>query len=248
VEEHGPLRLFVREGPGWAYYARPVPGGEAVPAARDVEAVRARQRELGLPEAFEWVHECVPELLDVARAAGLQVLEAPLMVLREEGRRTPEPPPGVTVRLLEPGDPALAAAYGIARVAFSRPGTARGGDGPAARDAVAAAQSADERAFTSDRLRRGLTAMAVAEEAAEGPLAAGSHQPLGDVTEVTGIGTLPSARRRGLGALVTWRLVQDARERGAELVFISAGSEEIARVYGRLGFERIGTSCIAEPG
>ena len=41
--------------------------------------------------------------------------------------------------------------------------------------------------------------------------------------------------------------MQDARERGAELVFLSAGSEDIARMYGRLGFERVGTACIAEP-
>ena len=41
--------------------------------------------------------------------------------------------------------------------------------------------------------------------------------------------------------------MQDARERGAEIVFVTAGSEEIARVYERLGFERHGTACIAEP-
>jgi predicted GNAT family acetyltransferase len=70
---------------------------------------------------------------------------------------------------------------------------------------------------------------------------------VGAVTEITGVATLPSARRRGLGALVTGRLVQDARERGAELIFLSAGSEDIARVYARLGFERVGTACIAEP-
>jgi predicted GNAT family acetyltransferase len=75
----------------------------------------------------------------------------------------------------------------------------------------------------------------------------GSHQPVDAVTEIVGVGTLPAARRRGLGALVTARLVQDARERGIETVFVSAGSEVIARVYRRLGFERVGTACIAEP-
>ena len=34
---------------------------------------------------------------------------------------------------------------------------------------------------------------------------------------------------------------------GTELVFLSAGSEEIARVYLRVGFRRMGTACIAEP-
>ena len=52
VEELGALRLFVKEGPGWPYYARPLPGG-AAPAARDLAAVRARQRALGVPEALD---------------------------------------------------------------------------------------------------------------------------------------------------------------------------------------------------
>jgi hypothetical protein len=34
---------------------------------------------------------------------------------------------------------------------------------------------------------------------------------------------------------------------GELTVFLSAGSEDIARVYGRLGFERVGTACLAEP-
>jgi predicted GNAT family acetyltransferase len=71
------------------------------------------------------------------------------------------------------------------------------------------------------------------------------HQPVGDVTEVVGVATLPAFRRRGLGAAVTGLLVADARARGVETVFLTAGDEEIARVYARLGFVRIGTSCIA---
>jgi predicted GNAT family acetyltransferase len=81
---------------------------------------------------------------------------------------------------------------------------------------------------------------------AEGPsgaLAGGSHQPLGDVAEITGVGTLPSARRRGLAAAVTSRLVMDARERGAEVVFLSAADETVAAIYGRLGFREVGTAC-----
>jgi predicted GNAT family acetyltransferase len=78
-------------------------------------------------------------------------------------------------------------------------------------------------------------------------LAVGSHQPVGAVTEIVGVGTLPAARRRGLGAAVTAALVADARARGAELVFLSAGSEAIARVYERLGFVRVGTAGLASP-
>jgi N-acetylglutamate synthase-like GNAT family acetyltransferase len=214
--------------------------------ADDVHAVRARQRELGVPEALEWVAETTPSLLGAARAAGLQVLEAPLMVLGDGRWRTPEAQPGVVVRRLEPDDPALAAAQGVVRVAFAHAGTAPGEAGAAERDAAAAEQAAEELARVGERMRRGLTATVVAEDRdGRGVLAAGSHQPVEGVTEIVGVGTLPSVRRRGLGALVTAHLAADARERGAELVFLSAGSEEIARVYGRLGFERVATACIA---
>ncbi len=84
-------------------------------------------------------------------------------------------------------------------------------------------------------------------EDGDGVLATGSHQLVGDVSEVVGVATLPSARRRGLGALVTARLVQDARERGARIVFLTASDDDVARMYERLGFERVGTGCIAEP-
>jgi len=65
AEEFGGLVLFVREGSGWPFYARPRPRAET-PSAADITAVRQRQRDLGLPEAFEWVHETAPDLLAAA--------------------------------------------------------------------------------------------------------------------------------------------------------------------------------------
>ena len=65
VEEHGALTLFVSRIP-WRFYGRPRLGlGEDV-GADDVAAVRARQRELGVREAFEWVHETTPSLAGAA--------------------------------------------------------------------------------------------------------------------------------------------------------------------------------------
>ena len=208
--------------------------------------MRARQRELGVPEAFEWVDEATPGLLTVARGAGLIVLEAPLMVLGTGRWRTPEPPTSVRVRMLDAQDPALGAALAVPQIAFAAPGTQPGDAGIAERDAAAAELPAGELARIAGRIRDGLTQIAAAETD-DGPICSGMHQPVAEVTEIVGVGTLPYARRQGLGGLVTGCLVQDARERAAEVIFLAAGSEEIARVYGRLGFERIGTSCIAEP-
>ncbi len=44
---------------------------------------------------------------------------------------------------------------------------------------------------------------------------------------------------------MTGRLVEHARERGAEVVFLSAADDAVARMYERLGFRRIGTAGFA---
>jgi ribosomal protein S18 acetylase RimI-like enzyme len=240
VEEHGALTLFVSRIP-WRYYGRPRLGLRDDVGADDVAAVRARQRELGVREAFEWVHETTPSLIGAARAAGLEVTQVPLLALDAAAWRAAPPPEGVTVRMLGADDPALPAAQGAVELAFAAPGTRVGPAGAAERDVASAGLS--DLGFLRERLRRGLTAMAVAEREPEGAVAAGSHQPVGDVTEVMGVGTIPAARRRGIGAAVTGRLVEHARDRGADLVFLSAADEDVARLYGRLGFRRIGTAC-----
>jgi GNAT superfamily N-acetyltransferase len=240
TEEHGPFTLFVAEG-SWPYYARPRLGGDGGFGVAAVAAVRERQRELGVPEAFEWVHETTPDLLAVARADGLDVLEAPLMVLDRTQFREREAPPRIRLRLLTADDPALAASVAVAHVGFGAPGTAAGPEGRDERDA---ALPDGDLAFRRERIRRRLTVTAVAENNS-GPVAVGSHNPVGDVTEVVGVATLPVVRRQGLGAAVTGALVADALAGGAGLVFLSAGSEEIARVYRGLGFRRVATACIA---
>lgn len=53
--------------------------------------------------------------------------------------------------------------------------------------------------------------------------------------------------RQGLALGVTAALVAQALERGARTVFLSAGDEDVARVYGRIGFRRVATALIAEP-
>ena len=139
----------MKEGPGWPYYARPIPGA-GMPTQDEIAAVRTRQRDLGVPEALEWIHDVLPGLLEVARAARMKVKEVPLMVLGEGRWRTPDPPGGITVRLLGPGDPALAAGGAVQYIGFGNPGTAAGAAGPAERDASAVGQSAVELDFLSD--------------------------------------------------------------------------------------------------
>ncbi|HYU58913.1 MAG TPA: GNAT family N-acetyltransferase, partial [Actinomycetota bacterium] len=123
-ETIGPFTLFVNEGTGWRYYARPTPGADAF-APADVETVRARQRALAMPESFEWIADLVPGLADAVRAAGMAISEHPAMVLRSETFRPVPAPDGVAVGAAAPfGD--LAVVQAVAMVSFGAPGTGRG--------------------------------------------------------------------------------------------------------------------------
>jgi len=245
ADEHGPLVLFVPTGPGWPYYARPRRGPRPPVTAADVRAVRARQRELIIPESFEWIEQIAPEMAAAATEAGLDVQTHPLMVLPAP-TQAPALPPGITVRVVSAEDQELDRIWAVPSVAFGHPGTAAGEAGLAERDKIAADHDAGTIGMLRERLRSGHSVLAAAF-GSDGPLAAGSCQAVDGVAEITGVGVLPSSRRRGLGAAVTALLAADALGRGVETVFLSASDAEVARVYARIGFREIGTAMIAEP-
>lgn len=230
TEEVGPFTLFLRRDPaGWPYYARPRLGLTDVISAGDVERVRLRQRQLEAPEAIEWVHENTPGLLQTARASGLSVEECPLLTL--DGRMAAPPTgPGVTIRVMDADDDALGAVCAAVHAGFG--GTDDVGEPDAG--------------TRPEQMRRGLL-RTVGAFLDGTPVGGGSHGPRGDATELAGIAVLPHARRRGIGAAVTAALAADARARGIRTVFLSAQDEDVARVYERVGFRRVGTACVAEP-
>lgn len=242
TEDIGPFTLFISTGM-WPYYARPRSGLDRAVTADDILAVRERQRSLGVPEAFEWVVEMVPSMSAAARDAGLAVDELPLLVLG-----TPIPPHRPTadvIRRVRADEFDLARILAVASVAFANGGTAVGTIGPRERDEKAAADPIVPPRLR-ERIREGLTVLYVAEDD-EGPIASGGHQPVDGVTEIVGVATLPSARRRGLGTAVTAALIDDAQAAGQETIFLSAASDDVARVYERLGFVRAGHTGLATP-
>jgi GNAT superfamily N-acetyltransferase len=247
VEECGPFTLFLGEPGGWVYYARPRLGvaGPFTPTA--VAAALARLRALGLPPTIEWVHETTPDLLAAVQTEGsLQVEELPLLALDGDlAVPVTAPAEGVRVRLLGPDDAeAVSAATATSAVGFATAGTARGDAGPAERDAARKPASAR----VLDLVAAGAVRIAVAETEQGGVLATGRTLPIGDVTEVMGVATLPSARRRGRGAAVTAALLADARSLGLRTVFLTASSAAVARIYEQVGFARVGTGWVAEHG
>ncbi|MEU2747423.1 hypothetical protein ABZ613_14235 [Streptomyces collinus] len=90
----------------------------------DVQKVRARQRELGIPESFEWVAETTPSLRAAAEESGLVVHEHPLMVL-DPGAPAADVD-GVSgklsVRIVGADDPILPGALAVPHLAFAGPG------------------------------------------------------------------------------------------------------------------------------
>ena len=245
ADEHGPLVLFVPTGPGWPYYARPRRGSRPPVTAADIRVVRARQRELIIPESFEWIEQVAPEMAAAATEAGLEVQTHPLMVLSSRPE-APGLPPGITVRVVAPEDTELDRIWAVPAVAFGHPGTVAGEAGPAERDKIAADHDAGTIAMLRERVRSGHSVLAAAF-GPDGPLAAGSCQAVDGVAEITGVGVLPASRRHGLGAAVTALLARDALDRGVQTVFLSASDDAVARVYARIGFREIGNAMIAEP-
>lgn len=270
AETIGPFTLFVGPEIGWRYYARPVPGASFfTPEA--VRAVLARQRDLHMPESFEWIKETHPQLAAVMLDAGLRVRERPLMAQEHSGfvarasarpggggNRTPavregtvgKAPPlavpeGVHLRLVTPDDD-LALIGAVAYVAFSHPGTAAGTAGIAALQQAVLNSHPGTVQFERDRLKGGFTVMAAAFVDTL-PVCTGSYQPVSDVAEVVAVGTLPAWRRRGIAPALTALLADHAKAHGARTIFLSAGDNEIARVYQRAGFRTIGTACDAGP-
>ncbi|MFI1033455.1 GNAT family N-acetyltransferase [Streptomyces sp. NPDC020951] len=264
AEDFGPLRLFVRKEPGAPYYggpghAQPTAEGAASVGAADIARVRARQRELGVPEAFEWLAESAPELRPLIEAAGLKVLRRPLMDLPPHHPLLPQPvPDGVTLRALTADDPVLPAALALPRLAFAeepRPATGptdrlpdRLPDRTSDRTKLSrlAAELTEDGTVATVRptLRAGHKTLLAALAPDGTPLATGHYHPATGTTEIGGIGTLPSARRQGLAAAVTAALVTHARAHGVDTIFLAYAEDTVARIYARLGFRPTGTTLL----
>ncbi|MBT2419323.1 GNAT family N-acetyltransferase [Streptomyces sp. ISL-22] len=251
AEDFGSLRLFVRRMPGAPYYggpshAQPTEARASAVTAADIARVRARQRELGVPEAFEWLAEAAPTLRARIEAAGLPVLERPLMALDPHQRISPQPlPHGVTLRALTADEPALPAALALPSLAFAKEGAAAGAADRAELSVVAEELTKGGTVETVRPTIRAGHKSLIAALASDGtPLAVGHYHPANGTTEIGGIGTLPLARRQGLAAAVAAALVAHARDHGVNTVFLAYAKEVVARLYARLGFRPAGSTLL----
>ena len=223
TEEVGPFTLFVAdEGTGWQFYARPRLGG-ATFTADDVRRVLARQAELDVPRAIEWVDEVTPDLLPAVRAAGHEPALYPLLALPPSTPVEPDP----RARSLDPAGPHLALAVGAVSAGFAGRDTFEEKDPGLQPHLIETGRLVVVGSFEGNRL-----------------CGAGSAAPRGDVAELMGIAVPPGHRHRGHGTAITRTLVAASRDAGVDLVFLSAGSDAAAEIYRRVGFVDVGTACI----
>jgi predicted N-acetyltransferase YhbS len=239
IRQVGPLDVPIGP-PEWPFPARPRPGQEAEVQLADVHAAITLQEEAGLPAALEWLGHRCRGLAGVARRAGLAVEELPLLVSVDPVEVLL--PAEVRLYLVGADDLQLARYQMLTQEAFA---TSVGAPVPVGPGTPAALP---QPTVLRERVAAGRTVMMVAVSDGE-PVAVGSHQPVEvdgrEVSEVVGVATLPRFRGRGLGAGLTSALVEHARQT-ADLVFLAAGDDDVARVYERVGFARVGASCLAE--
>jgi ribosomal protein S18 acetylase RimI-like enzyme len=197
-------------------------------------------RELEVPVFFEWVGDRAPEMASVAEETGLRVGRYPLMVLDGDPR-----PVNVDDVIIQPvsaaDDDRFLAVRQAVNVAFMAGGTEVGDDpGSDVDDWASRARTLAERGL--------LMQFGAFDAETAAALGGGAHLPRPEtgVSEVTGIGVRPSARRRGIGTALASAMAKHARASGIDTVFLSAENDAVATMYARVGFRRIGTACDAE--
>jgi len=218
-----PLRYL-----NYAIPDEPAGGDLDEPLARLRQTFHERER---LPR-FEYVEGFAPALAASLEQAGFELeLRAPLMTCPATAIAEP---PAVAGLEIAPATENVRAYLTVGRRAFGA------GDEQEASDEDVTAWSAGR--TTSNTALLGLL---------DGePVAVSAATPPQDsLSEVAGIGVLEHARRRGIGAAMTAAAAREAVAKGAELAFLSPGSDGAQSVYERIGFRPAETSLYyADPG
>jgi ribosomal protein S18 acetylase RimI-like enzyme len=194
----------------------PAGGDLSEPLGRLREAFRSRGR---LPR-FEYVAGFAPDLATSLDAAGFEVeLDAPLMTCPSGGIVDASPVPGLEI-VEAAGDPR--AAITVGNRSFGAP------DAPGATDE-------DVEGWIARRsAAHGVALLGVLD--GEPVAIASATPPLDGLSEVAGVGVVEHARNRGIGSVMTAAAARGGAARGAELLFLSPGSEAAQSIYRRVGF------------
>jgi GNAT superfamily N-acetyltransferase len=186
----------------------------------------------GRTPRFEFVGAVFPALADALEAAGFTIEARPqLMVATPDSLRAAPAPSGLFVETLTSGSPleAFREFLGVQRRAFGL-----GND---------TTVSEEDARWLRDGLGSGLCF--VGREKGAAVAVAMFLDPQDGLTELVGICTLESHRRRGLAGALTQRALADAFQRGVSVAFLSAADARAGRVYEAAGFTPFGNTVFA---
>jgi ribosomal protein S18 acetylase RimI-like enzyme len=194
----------------------PAAGDLTEPLSRLRETFRSRGR---LPR-FEYVAGFAPDLAASLDGAGFEVeLDAPLMTCPPDELVDP---PAVRGLEIVPATSNPRAAITVGNRSFGSP------NAPEATDE-------DVEGWISRRSAAdGVSLLGLLD--GEAVAIASATPPLDGLSEVAGVGVVEHARKRGIGSAMTAAAARGGAARGAELLFLSPGSEAAQSIYSRVGF------------
>jgi predicted GNAT family acetyltransferase len=175
----------------------------------------------------EFVEEASPGLAEALAARGMTIVShPPLLVVEPDDLVLAPVPAGLSTEVVK-SEEQQAEANSVSAAAYEMDGLSS--------------------AFQPDPANGGCVLIRV-----DGvPVACASWTAVADgVTEVAGVGTLHSHRRRGLGGMATAYATQQAFElAGATLAWLTPGDDGADRVYRRIGYEPKATAIhLGDPG
>jgi ribosomal protein S18 acetylase RimI-like enzyme len=209
-----------------------IPNAPTVPdplaVVRQIRIAGARR---GAPARVQMIDAYAPELLKRLEGAGFQTAERiPVLAMHPDGLIEPPGVEGLRIDTVDRGSAEALAAYVDAYMqgfGMARPPREAG-------IGMLRQELADRAAFLA-RVGGDPAGTAQLRRVREG------------VTELGSVSVVPAYRRLGIGAAVTAHAARAAFERGADLVFLLAESEDSTRLYERIGFARVGAMVEMAP-
>jgi GNAT superfamily N-acetyltransferase len=226
LEQVGPFvaRLTLDNSHPMLNYA--VPDDGARPSASDIQALVVFFEQRGLKPRLEYGADGAPGLEELLLAAGFVVEgHLPLMGCRPVDARPVEPPQQFTVVKADV-DIDHADAIIVADEAYGAPKQRPRPEAIAGRQRMTAA---------------GGTVVLARERATGAPAGSGLFPPpRASVSELAAVGTREAFRGRGVATAVTSHLVRCALHNGVEFLWLTPEGDQGERIYGRVGFTRLG--------
>jgi len=233
-----PFTVFIQANDPLTFFNYAIPdapiSAESAEAQESLELLKAVFIRENRTPRFEFIGEYTPELPILLEKAGFtEESSLPLMLCTPESLVMPPPVAGFTVTRLQADSPPDVS------IAHSRIGyMGFGMDVEWSTDHESGIPEQKARAVAK---RMGLFVGYLNGEA----MAVASYgSPYNGISELAGVATLPTYRRRGIAGYLSAVVTADAFAQGVTIALLSAGDEGATRVYERIGY-RTGAMAVA---